>query len=144
MKSFKLSGEGKEGAVPLSDWGELRKVPITEQFFSIMKVSLENILIKMVFGGEKLEFLNFLFLQFHGCVQNGQAEVSGLLFTELKFDQAHFQDKIPKAHGELGDVVLFALDLEESESRFFVETKFQSHQNFTFHNKEFLTAVGAV
>ena len=144
MKSFEFSSKSKKGAVPLSDGGELGKMPISEKFFGIMKVSLENILIKMVFGGEKLEFLNFLFLQFHGCVQNGEAEVSGLLFTELKFNQAHFQDKIPKAHGEFGDVVLFALDLEESESRFFVETKFQSHQNFTFHNQEFFTAVGAV
>ena len=116
MKSFKFSGEGKEGAVPLSDGGELRKVPIAEQLFGIMKVSLENILIKMVFGGEKLEFLNFLFLQFHGCVQNGQAEVSGFLFAELEFDKAHFQDKISKAHYEFRNVVLFALDLEESES----------------------------
>jgi hypothetical protein len=116
LKSFKFSSKSKKGAVPLSDGGELGKMPIAEKFFGIMKVSLENILIKMVFGGEKLEFLNFLFLQFHGCVQNGQAEVSGFLFAELEFDEAHFQDKISKAHDEFRDVVLFTLDLEESES----------------------------
>lgn len=119
-------------------------MPITEQFFGIMQISEENILIKMVFGHEDFEFLGFLFLEFHGSVKDGQAQVSGFLFTELKLNQAHFHKEVAKSHDSFMDVVFFTLDLEESESGFLVQTKFQCHQNFTFHNQELISTISSI
>ena len=144
LKSFEFSWQIKEACISFSDGRELGQVSITENFFGIMQISEENILIKMVFGHEDFEFLGFLFLEFHGCVKDGQAEVSRFLFAELELDQAHFHEEVAKPHDSLVDVVFFALELEESESRFLVKTKFQCHQNFTFHYQQLISTIGSV
>lgn len=144
MKSFEFSWKSEKGSVSFSDWGELGQVPVTKEFFGIMQVSEENILIKIVFGHKDFEFLGFLFFEFHGCIKDGQAEVSWFFFAELKLDQAHLHKEISQSNNDFVDAIFFTLDLEESESGFFIETKFQSHQNFTFHNQELIASIGSI